>query len=169
MFVFLKIFKKNTKDKRAFTLIELLVVIAIIGLLASIVLVSVNNARKKARDAKTMNDLKQFQTALELCYDKQGSYLISGEEALTMPCGRESFSDNDFRNGWQTKCGEFIQLPNEDYVIHTTGDYQHYVLLGKLEPNNKYVMTVVNVANFVDLVGISDWEPCSSYNYIIGH
>lgn len=161
--------KKSSFNKNGFTLIELLVVIAIIGLLASIVLVSVNNVRKKARDAKTINDLKQFQTALELCYDKQGSYFINGETVITTPCGREGFSDNDFRNSWQTKCGEFIQLPNEDYVIHTTGDYQHYVLLGKLEPNNKYVMTIANVVNFVDSVGISDWEPCNIYNYIIGH
>ncbi|MFH1611996.1 MAG: type II secretion system protein, partial [bacterium] len=39
------------KNQKAFTLIELLVVIAIIGLLASIVLVSVNSVREKAKIA----------------------------------------------------------------------------------------------------------------------
>ncbi len=60
--------------QRAFTLIELLVVIAIIGLLASIVLVSLGNARTKGRDAKRVADLKQLQTALELYYNDNSAY-----------------------------------------------------------------------------------------------
>lgn len=60
--------------QKGFTLIELLVVIAIIGLLASVVLVSLNSARKKARDAKRIADIKQMQKALEFYNDKYGHY-----------------------------------------------------------------------------------------------
>jgi len=60
-----------------FTLIELLVVIAIIGLLATIVMVSLNTARAKSRDAKRLADLKNLMTALEMYYDKHGDYPVS--------------------------------------------------------------------------------------------
>jgi len=63
-----------SKTPRGFTLIELLVVIAIIGILASVVMASLNSARVKARDARRISDIKQIQTALELYYLDHGQY-----------------------------------------------------------------------------------------------
>src|SRR5205809_311042 len=63
------------KNLRGFTLIELLVVIAIIGLLATIIVNPIQNARKKARDAKKVAELKAVETALEQYADaNQGQY-----------------------------------------------------------------------------------------------
>ncbi|MEK7628545.1 MAG: type II secretion system protein [Patescibacteria group bacterium] len=64
----------KTYWKRGFTLIELLVVIAIIGILSSVVLASLNSARKKGRDARRISDVKQLQNALELYYDTNQAY-----------------------------------------------------------------------------------------------
>ncbi len=57
-----------------FTLIELLVVISIIGLLASVVLVALNTARQKARDATRIGDINQMSQALENFYNDALAY-----------------------------------------------------------------------------------------------
>ncbi len=53
------------KGFRGFTLIELLVVIAIIGLLSTIIAAPIQNARKKAKDAKKIAELKALELALD--------------------------------------------------------------------------------------------------------
>ncbi len=65
------------KKKQGFTLIELLVVIAIIGLLSTLSILALNQARARARDAKRIADVKQIQTALELYYNEAGEYPAS--------------------------------------------------------------------------------------------
>jgi prepilin-type N-terminal cleavage/methylation domain-containing protein len=69
---------KTSAYSAGFTLIELLVVIAIIGILSSVVLASLNSARAKGRDARRMSDLHNIQLALELYYDKFGTYRVAG-------------------------------------------------------------------------------------------
>ncbi|MEK9175103.1 MAG: type II secretion system protein, partial [Patescibacteria group bacterium] len=72
--------------KKGFTLIELLVVIAIIGILASVVLASLNSARAKSRDARRIADVKQIQLALELYYDANAQHYPATLAQLTSGC-----------------------------------------------------------------------------------
>jgi len=64
----------NRKYNKGFTLIELLVVIAIIGLLSTLAVVSLNNAREKARDATRTADIKLLNNAIQL-------YIQANDEA----------------------------------------------------------------------------------------
>lgn len=60
-----------------FTLIELLTVVAIIGILASIVMVSLASAKQKTRDAARISDIRNIQLTLEEYYNDNNRY----------PCG----------------------------------------------------------------------------------
>ncbi len=59
-------------NTRGFTLIELLVVIAIIGILASVVLASLNSARDKGEDAAIRSNLNNARAQAEMSYDDSG-------------------------------------------------------------------------------------------------
>ena len=67
----------------AFTLVELLVVVSIIGLLAGLAIPSISGALAKARQAESMNQLKQFAT-LTLAYsaENNGAFPDEGGEGI---------------------------------------------------------------------------------------
>ena len=67
----------KAKTNTGFTLIELLVVISIIGLLASLILVSVAESRQRARDSKRVADMNQMAKAMELFFNERFSYPTS--------------------------------------------------------------------------------------------
>ena len=62
------------KTNQQFTLIELLVVVAIIGILASLLLPSLGQARKKSQSAVCKSNLKQQITAGLMYADDNGDY-----------------------------------------------------------------------------------------------
>jgi len=61
--------------KRGFTLVELLVVVAVIGILASIVLVSVGGGTTRAKDTRIISDLNMIRTAAEVIRVADGNYV----------------------------------------------------------------------------------------------
>lgn len=115
-------FSMNThfKTRRGFTLTELLVVIAIIGLLSGIVLVNVNLARNKGKNARSASDISQYLTGLALARERAADHkypsirgwVCLGESAN---CKWDGSSPN-FNGGVNSKLKEVMSsLPSSTF------------------------------------------------------
>ncbi len=82
---------RNTK--KGFTLIELLVVVSIIGIMSSIVLSVLNDARAKAEDASRTRTIEEYKKAINLVYDKTGEYPDTGNTTMVY-CVGDADSNN---------------------------------------------------------------------------
>mgnify|MGYP000869362222 CR=1 FL=1 len=60
-------------NKKGFTLVELLVVVSIIGILAGIVLVSLNSGRERTRRASLQSTLASIITVANMCVNDSGT------------------------------------------------------------------------------------------------
>ncbi|MBI2462833.1 MAG: type II secretion system protein [Candidatus Spechtbacteria bacterium] len=131
-------FKKINSSKKGFTLIELLVVISIIGILAGVVLVSLNGARRSARDTKRVSDMKSTQLALELYYATNNKYPIAAADATC----------ENFLTNLQGLIGQTFDDPSSgssyQYAVDAIANPQSYTIKAVLEDTANAVLSSSN-------------------------
>jgi len=176
----------NNKNK-GFTLIELLVVIAVIGILAAVILASLNSARAKARDARRRADLRQIAVALELYRDTYGTYRVAG--TAWSGGGSGWFSYVNAPDGYPLSVGQGLKnagflsqeaidpsnaviggegMPRSGYMIFT--DTDHYTLWANLENPSAATSATLNSCFFNDYNGYPSTAVASArMNYCISN
>jgi len=123
--------KINLSLRNGFTIIELLVVIAIIGILAAVVMVSLNSAREKAKVARVQSDVRNLMSAVEMYKNDNNDTVPTVNDMITAelissapqnPFTNAAYVVTDLGSGSYRICGA-IKAPAgaEDYFYAKDG------------------------------------------------
>ena len=168
----------NKKNKAGFTLIELLVVISIIGVLSGLVMVTMQDMRAAARDARRKQDLAQIAKAVELYNIDYGRYQIlnSGWGSDTgTGCGCGWFSAEGGAYGRSIARalvedgGKLSKDPTGGTSCSTTAGYAYMLYL---RGSGFYVYAKLEKPNAADLATCDANAQCPTnygMNYAVGH
>ena len=116
-----------SKRTGGFTLIELLVVIGIIGILASIVLLSLNAARQKGRDASASGSISSIRNQVEIYLNDNNDYtgVLTDPAIIKLITAAETQTGNPSSEG-ASAISYYVAIPlvgdsTRDFCIDSTG------------------------------------------------
>ncbi len=121
--------------RRGFTLIELLIVVAIIGIIVAIAVVNMINAIQRAKQKRSMADMRSLATAIEAYATDQNYYPAAAgytlPSGLSLPTGTlgpvpDSLSPTYLRvvplvDGWSSYYTYGTSTSQTDFVVRSAG------------------------------------------------
>lgn len=143
-----------------FTLVELLIAVAIVGILASVLLMSLNGSTAQARDAERQADLRALQSAVELYKLKYGRYPAGCRDTTSSWTGNWS---GQAGSGYQCASGnqyivglapEFIPVLPTDPKLNPAFANSGYVYTTNPEGTVYKIMALNTVETEVVQIGI---------------
>jgi len=140
---------KKQYDAKGFTLIELLVVIAIIGVLASVVLASLNTARNKGADAAIKSNINNARAQAALYYDSNNQSYdgVCAAESSASPGGIATMvSGAQAAGSLDVVCADPATNSDETWVVSAqlksdTGQYWCMDSTGTSTPRTSQITT----------------------------
>ena len=112
--------KGLSTDKAGFTLIELLVSIAIIGIIFSIVIVYVTNARGRGNDTKVRAQLSRTRSTAELYFSNNNNSYNGSAGNISGPCNTPNSMFTDTASGMATYATQTNYPTGATLTCHST-------------------------------------------------
>ncbi|OGY27329.1 MAG: hypothetical protein A2864_01390 [Candidatus Woykebacteria bacterium RIFCSPHIGHO2_01_FULL_39_12] len=160
---------------RGFTLVELLVVVAIIGILVTIVLISVNPAKLifRSRDSKRIQELKEIQVAIQSYQNDNNKFPSTAAQCpVTSPYCKSDSGSNPWIYGLTTTYAKNVPKDPTNtggyyYFYRSDANGDEYVLAARLEDaSNQQLTAVVTDGGVLDTnpaIGVGEFNCTSVY------
>lgn len=117
--------KKYLLRNQGFTLVELMIVVLIIGILTTLIMVSLDNTKMTARNTRRLADIKQIQLALKMYYNDTGMFPTSITPGSSIARGGSNYM---LRVPQNPKPWADNGCPDQDYQYKQLENGQRYSL-----------------------------------------